>query len=750
MNKILLSFRLIFLILIVFFTINFKSYGGVLYGLDKDCGTGELVVYIISNDQSYPSTTNWSPCGFTISWLVTEGAGLVGNPGSLNTFDFNPQNSGTDGTYNYQVYTHIGTGQIALPISTALEVARIPLTSSVNFVDFTIPASTNAWVLANSGLSFINNQNGAQLALPYAAVTKTDVPMYTGVFWDGTSWCGGTGTGKQPGPGDISKTCYINGMGAQLTTPYTNPANVANLTIAANSQLTIMPGAAMTLPVSGITTINSAQGLVIASDPTGSGSFKNSYTVANTVYGTGASATVQTYLKNTQSVGSFQIHLIGPTVFDQTIFDPPGNGPGCVRLSAYDMPGNTYAYRYREVLGQWKNIFNPTDSIPRMGGIALSDGSGGGSRTIALSGKLNTGTVLAPAQPPTWAPTITGTNGLYLFSNPYPCYMDLTKFYTDNNLSTRLGNNWFFWTWEHENGTWGTWFYDAENEVWDGTGHIFEANGIINPGQGFFARLNQVGSSAVRATSSAASDAERVHGYSPFLKSEILYSLRLKAAGNYTNEELIIKFRNNATEGFDEYKDIEKWFSMYEEATQIYTVASDQTMLIVNALPMLEPGQMVNVPMSFICSADDTYTITASNIESFENGTEIWLEDLKTGGEWYSLNANPVYEFSAAPGDVQERFIVHFFGPTGIDDPQAEINNIQIYGYGQDAYIVNRGNETIKEYVAYDLMGRELHRGTLPNSTVNKVTIGNVSAYYIVKVITKEGHVYTDKVYITK
>ena len=48
------------------------------------------------------------------------------------------------------------------------------------------------------------------------------------------------------------------------------------------------------------------------------------------------------------------------------------------------------------------------------------------------------------------------------------------------------------------------------------------------------------------------------------------------------------------------------------------------------------------------------------------------------------------------------------------------------------------------------MMGRELHRGTLPNNTVNKVTIGDVSAYYIVKVITKEGRIYTDKVYITK
>ena len=30
-------------------------------------------------------------------------------------------------------------------------------------------------------------------------------------------------------------------------------------------------------------------------------------------------------------------------------------------------------------------------------------------------------------------------------------------------------------------------------------------------------------------------------------------------------------------------------------------------------------------------------------------------------------------------------------GPTGLDDPQADISAVRIYGYGQDAYIVNRG-----------------------------------------------------------
>jgi hypothetical protein len=749
MNKILLSSKLIFLILVVFFTINIQSYGGVLYDLGHDCGTSELIVYVVS-DQIYPSTTDWNPCGFTVRWLISEGPGLVGNPGLANGFNYNPQNSGNDGTYYYQVYTHAASNQVGLTTGVLLEIARIPLTTSSNFVDFEIPASTNAWVIANSGTSFFNSQNGNQHPTTYSNVIELNVPMFAGIFWDGVSWCGGTGTNQQPGPGDGAKTCYVNAMGAQLTTSYLTPAMVTNLTISTSSQLTIMPGAALT--VTGVTTINSANGLVISANSTGSGSFKNNLTVANTVYGTGASAKVESYLKNNATVGTFQMHLIGPTVFDPSIANPPTTGPGYVSLSAYNMqPNGTYAYRYRESTNTWVNMWQLTDSVPRLGGIALSDVSGV-SKTISLTGRLNTGTVNDPTLPVKWDPTITGGvgNGVYLFSNPWPCYMKLDIFYNDNSLGTRLGGNSFFYTWEHENGTYGTWYYDADLDLWTGTGKINDAGGIINPGQGFFAQLASTTNQCRALASATLGDNERVHGLTPFLKAEPANTLRLMAYGNNTQEELIINFRSTSTSGFDYRKDIEKWPSMYVEATEINTVSEDQHLLTVNSLPLLQPGQMTNVPMDFKCGVDGTYTITASQIESFESGTEIWLEDLKVGGEWYSLNDNPVYEFSGSPSDEISRFIVHFFGTTGIDDPLAEINAIQIYSWGHDAYIVNRGTATVKEYIAYDMMGRELHRGTLPNSTVNKVTIGDASAYYIVKVITKEGRIYTDKVYITK
>jgi hypothetical protein len=143
------------------------------------------------------------------------------------------------------------------------------------------------------------------------------------------------------------------------------------------------------------------------------------------------------------------------------------------------------------------------------------------------------------------------------------------------------------------------------------------------------------------------------------------------------------------------------------------------------------------------------FTFEFSGVDSFDPGTEIYLEDLQTGAPWINLLTNPVYQFTGNTNDPENRFVLHFFGPTGIVDPGAEISPVQIYSYDHDAYIVNRGNEVIEEYVVYDMMGRELQRGSLPSTTVNKVFIGQVSGYYIVKVVTNN-RIYSEKVFINR
>jgi len=104
---------------------------------------------------------------------------------------------------------------------------------------------------------------------------------------------------------------------------------------------------------------------------------------------------------------------------------------------------------------------------------------------------------------------------------------------------------------------------------------------------------------------------------------------------------------------------------------------------------------MTSVPMHFSCGYNTEYSLSFFDIESFEYGTEIWLEDKQVGGDWVSVNDNPDYTFTATPDDLEDRFVIHFFGPTGVDEFGIE-NTVNIYSYRQNAFVRNNTNEVIK------------------------------------------------------
>jgi hypothetical protein len=440
---------------------------------------------------------------------------------------------------------------------------------------------------------------------------------------------------------------------------------------------------------------------------------------------TGANVKAQTFITHpTGGDDPFYVHMVGPRL------DDPNTAYLGVPLGWFNMTTlQTYSYYYNEPTNAWMNIYSLTTPVPALKGIILSN-------SVANDDMFEmTGQIIESDFLDTTGLSVTAGQGLgwHMFNNPFAASLDLNLFRTDNN--TRIGTT--FQIYNPSAGVYGTWVTSTST----GTNGVTK---YVQPGQGFFAQALS------NATYARFQDGRRFHQNTAFLKSEDAYTMRVKVSGySYYSDESVIRFAPEGTPYFDAEYDGEKWQSMMENATEIWTISNDQTALAINSMPTLGSA-MVSVPLFFECHGISEYTFKFSQLNSFDPGTQIYLEDLVTGGEWYDLTANSTYTFNGNPDDQQNRFIIHFFGPTGIGDPDAGNNAIQIYSWGHDAYIVNRGTETVKEYIAYDMMGRELHRGTLPNSTVNKVTIGDASAYYIVKVITKEGRIYTDKVYITK
>jgi hypothetical protein len=289
----------------------------------------------------------------------------------------------------------------------------------------------------------------------------------------------------------------------------------------------------------------------------------------------------------------------------------------------------------------------------------------------------------------------------------------------------------------HGFNTWGV-NMDAAIYVWDGAQYLFQntlfgtLGFTIVPKQGFMVKANAPGAMFTIPTT-----AKTFGG--TFMKSTVSDVLKLKVSGNGYIDAAYINFNSNATANYDGQFDVEKIFGI-DAAPQFYSTITNKN-LSINTLPSLTSP--VVVPMSLNVGANTTYTITASEMNSFANGTTITLEDTKTS-TFTNLMQQAVYTFTASPADNANRFKLHF-GVNGINENGN--GNISIYSNSNVIYVNNNSKEVVKKIVVMNVLGQEILNKKAANTTVNTITMDVASAYYVVKVIT-ENKVYTEKVYV--
>lgn len=153
----------------------------------------------------------------------------------------------------------------------------------------------------------------------------------------------------------------------------------------------------------------------------------------------------------------------------------------------------------------------------------------------------------------------------------------------------------------------------------------------------------------------------------------------------------------------------------------------------------------LNIPLRFTCGYDTTYLLTFDGMESFSPQIELWLEDLKTGTDWISLNNIPNYAFTASPEDDNDRFVIHFMGPTGVSE--AIPTDIVIYSYNHEAIINNPTTENINRVIIYNLGGAMIMDYAPADDRLIRIPILQPNGYYIVRVITDK-HVMSKKIFI--
>ncbi|RKE91991.1 GEVED domain-containing protein [Ichthyenterobacterium magnum] len=177
-------------------------------------------------------------------------------------------------------------------------------------------------------------------------------------------------------------------------------------------------------------------------------------------------------------------------------------------------------------------------------------------------------------------------------------------------------------------------------------------------------------------------------------------------------------------------------------AVTFYSVIPDKILAIQGRpLPFTETDE---VPLGFVATGQNSYTIGIDHLDAFFETQPIYLEDTYTGIV-HDLKLNP-YSFSSDAGRFNDRFILKYTDDTlGVSEFS---NNLITIIAPQGNYIkVTSKNEPLNSIMVYDILGRTLIDRkdiNITELTLNKRTLP--SGTYIVKATLYNGKQKTQKV----
>ncbi len=386
-----------------------------------------------------------------------------------------------------------------------------------------------------------------------------------------------------------------------------------------------------------------------------------------------------------------------------------------------------YIYSYDETTNSFQNLYQLTDPL-NVGEGYFAWPVAGNSDIVKFNGTANKSDVNVTLS----VTPSTDNSGWNLIGNPFPCVVDWNgdASWNLNYVSSTL------YLYDYAAGNYKTWNFNGN------IGTNGKTNGYIAATQGFWVRTSDtLGSQS--SYSLTIPQSQRVASPSTeFYKNGSIEDniLRLAVNNDTYSDECIIAFNMEATDGFDNDFDAYKLLTKVP-SPKLFTV-NGNTKQAVNFMASAENHE--TVPVGFFAGNDDSFTLIASGMDNFPADLPVYLED-KKDKVFLNLRENAEYTFTSTIFDDQDRFVIHFASPLGIDDPFMIMESIRIYSW-QNSVIVDAPSGFSGTIEIYDLPGKMIASSQIFEGK-NNITINAAKGYYVARVVGADG-IKTRKVYV--
>jgi PKD repeat protein len=231
-------------------------------------------------------------------------------------------------------------------------------------------------------------------------------------------------------------------------------------------------------------------------------------------------------------------------------------------------------------------------------------------------------------------------DGFNLVANPFPSAMDwLSAAWTKTNVNNAI------------------YMFQADNGQYASFVNGIATNGgsrFIASSQGFYVQAN-----AAAPVLAATENVKSLSSPVLIKEAEIKNMLRLRMVGDDRQDEAVVYFDKDATNGFDGNYDAAKFLSTNPLNPSISTVINNRD-LSINGIPF--QAKTMHIPLRVTAGVSGTHQITWSGIESFSSNACFTLEDTENGNI-VNLKTNEIYYFNLTTGNQAPRFILHVSVP---------------------------------------------------------------------------------------